>query len=76
MWGETGHGQEEKLEIKKKQKRITAKALSKSTGKVTKIPFGDDDEDHSAINKTQLKEKMCGFRLMRNCRRVLTQNRP
>lgn len=62
MRGETGHEQEERLEIKKKQKRIAAKAVSNSTGKVTTIPFGDDDDDHNAIIRFQLK-KMHVFRL-------------
>lgn len=62
MRGVTGHEQEERLEIKKKQKRITAKPVSKSTGKVTTIPFGDDDEDHNAINGVQLT-KNASFRL-------------
>lgn len=53
MRGETGHEQEERLEIKKKQKRIAAKAVSNSTGKVTTIPFGDDDDDHNAIIRFQ-----------------------
>lgn len=54
MRGEAGQEQEERLETKKKQKRIAVKAVSKSTGKVTTIPFGDDDDDdHSAINGAQ-----------------------
>lgn len=61
MWGEAGQEQEERLETKKKQKRIAAKAVSKSTGKVTTIPFGDDDDDHSAINGAQPEERFACF---------------
>lgn len=78
MRGEAGQEQEERLEKKKNRNKIAAEAVSKSTGKVTTIPFGDDDDDHSAIPGAQPKESNACFQakcfpfnglFVRNCER-------